>query len=214
MRVIVFDLDGTLVDSRADLVQAVNAALEAEGFPQRPPEGVARHIGRGAAHLVRMNLPESRRDEATVRRVLEAFRASYFEHLADTTRPYDGVPEALAALAEEARLGVLTNKPGEAARRLLEALGLDGAFRLVLGGGDVPRLKPHPAGLAEALRRLGGAPAQSYYVGDLPLDVETARGAGCKAAVVTWGFGEAAELRAARPDRVVTSPMRLPALAR
>ena len=202
---LVFDLDGTLVDSRTDLVASVRAMLAAQGHPDRPAGEIAGFIGRGARYLVAQSLPEAARDEASVDAALAWFRTHYAAHLADTTTAYPGIPEALAALAEGARLSVLTNKPGDMARALLDDLGLAAHFHEILGAGDVPAHKPDPGGLRRALEGCDD-PAAAWYVGDLPLDVETARGAGCRVASVLWGFSAAADLQAASPDRVIAAP--------
>ena len=201
---IVFDLDGTLVDSRRDLWRAVNEALGAVGAPTRNFEAVCARVGRGATHLVRQCLPADRRGEAEVEVALAAFSAAYTEGLAIETRPFPGVEQALAAAP--APLAVLTNKPGPMARALLEALGLSARFAQIVGAGELPALKPDPRGLAALLAALGAAPQDAWYVGDMPLDVEVARGAGCRAAAVTWGLGGRAALEAARPDRLLDTP--------
>jgi len=205
----VFDLDGTLVDSRADLVTSVAHMLEALGHPGRSREEISGFIGRGVAHLIRQSLPEGAREPAEVERAIGIFRAHYAAHLADHTRAFEGIPEALGTLSARAPLAVLTNKPGDLARSLLEQIGLAPRFEVVLGDGDVPARKPDPAGLVHACHRLGALPGDTWYVGDLPLDVETGRGAGCRVTVVTWGLGDRAALEAAKPDRVLERPSAL-----
>lgn len=200
---LVFDLDGTLIDSRRDLVSAVRRMLASLGHPDRDPDEIVGFIGRGAPFLVAQSLPAGARDPASVEAAVAVFRRHYLAHLTDETRPFPGVPEVLARLAGRARLAVLTNKPGDAARRLCEALDLGRHLDLVLGAGDVPALKPDPAGLAAAWARLGCPPEEGWYVGDLALDVETARKVGCRAAAVTWGMGPVDELAAAGPDRLL-----------
>ena len=213
MQALVFDLDGTLVDSRADLAGAVNAALAAAGHPGPPQDAIVRHIGRGARHLLRQVLPDEVQSEAEVERLLPLFRTHYLAHLADETRPYEGIPEVLSRLVSEGvPLGVVTNKPGEAARHLLRALDLDAYFRVVVAAEEGRPLKPAPDGLLAALGALGVAPKRAVYVGDLPLDVETARRAGCRAAAVRWGYGAREAVVAAGPDLLVERPADLPAV--
>lgn len=202
----VFDLDGTLVDSRADLVTSVGHMLEALGHPGRSREEISGFIGRGVAHLIRQSLPEGAREPARVDEAIGVFRAHYAAHLADHTRAFEGIPEALETLSARGPLAVLTNKPGDLARSLLTQIGLAPRFTVILGDGDVPARKPDPAGLRHACDRLGRSAADTWYVGDLPLDVETGRGAGCLVAVVTWGLGDRAALEAAKPDRVLDRP--------
>lgn len=205
--VVIFDLDGTLIDSRVDIARAMNAALAALGHPTRPEPEIFGFIGRGVRWLVERSLPEQAR--AGLDGAVAAFRAEYERRDVDVTRPFPGIPEALDALAARAaRCAVLTNKPGDAARRVLGRLGLEARFALVLGGGDVPE-KPDPRGLGAACARLGVPPPGAWYVGDLPLDVEVARAAGCRAAAAGWGYGEPAALERARPDRTLAAPMEL-----
>jgi len=208
----IFDLDGTLVDTRCDLVASVNRTLRVLGHPERSEAEVVRCIGRGARNLIRGCLPASARADASVDTVLAAFRADYAAHLVVRTRPYDGVVAALAALGAHGPLAVLTNKPGPLARSLLDQLGLASSFAAIFGPDDLGAYKPDPGGLLQTLERLGCAPAAAWYIGDLPLDVETARAAGCRAASVAWGLGDEASLRAARPDRLLLSPADLPSL--
>ena len=134
------------------------------------------------------------------------FRAHYAVHATDVTRPFPGIVDALDALAARGFvLAVLTNKHGEAARLILDRLGLAHRFALILGGGDVSALKPDPAGLLDCLARLGVASAHAWYVGDLALDVDTARRAGVPAAGASWGYGDRGALEAARPQMMLVS---------
>lgn len=205
---VVFDLDGTLVDSRKDLVDAMSWLLSELGHPPRPFGEVVSYVGKGVESLVRRSLPEEvARDEEALLRAVTLFRRRYGAHLADATRPYRGVEEAIERMAARgAPLFVLTNKPGGMARRLMEALGLTSLFRGVLGAGDVPAHKPDPAGLIAICKEAGVAPARAWYVGDMGLDVKTARAAGCKAALVTWGYEGEAPVETARPDRIIRRP--------
>ena len=198
---IVFDLDGTLVDPRDDLSASTNAALRGLGLPERSRDEVASFIGEGARRLIEKAL-EPRAD--LVDRALPLFFEHYGEHLLDRTRPYAGVPEMLRSL--EAPLAVATNKPGKFARRILAGLGLLDAFVAVLGGDDGPR-KPDPA-LVDRLRALVAAPAErTVLVGDSRTDVATARAARVELIAVAWGLGSLEELRAAgaREGEIVSS---------
>jgi phosphoglycolate phosphatase len=188
VRLVVFDLDGTLVDSSEDLARAVNAALErvAPGAPPLPVGVVRRFIGNGAGTLVARSLAA-----VGVRRppeeVLPIFLACYGERLLDTTRLYPGVAEALEALSRR-RLAVLTNKPGDLSRRLLEGLGVAHHFQGIYGGGDVPARKPDPAGLLKVLGEASAAREEALMVGDSAVDVLTGRSAGVRTAGVSYGL--------------------------
>lgn len=201
---IVFDLDGTLVDSRPDLAAAVNAVRGELGLPALPVERVVAFVGHGAWMLVRRSLPEEvagRDFEAAHRRFLEL----YYDRCLEETRPYPGVEAMLEALAARYPLAVVTNKPERHTRKVLEGLGLAPRLRFALGGDSLPERKPDPGPLREAGRRLGvDDPARLLYVGDSAIDGETARRAGAPAVLVAWGFGTAEELAAceavARPE--------------
>jgi phosphoglycolate phosphatase len=209
-RLVVFDLDGTLIDSSHDLAAAVNHTLQelAPGTPALLEDDVRTFIGDGARVLVtrslaRAGLPHSA-DE-----VLPVFLESYRARLLDTTRLFPGVREALDALRADC-LAVLTNKPGEMSRAILEGLGVASRFGYVLGGGDLPARKPDPAGLRRLMTETGAAPACTAMVGDSAIDVLTGRAAGVVTVGVRYGFAPES-LRATAPDVVVDEPRELPA---
>lgn len=202
---LVFDLDGTLVDSRRDLAAATNAALGrvAPGVEALPLEVVTSFIGEGARLLVERSLRYAGLD-LPPEEVLPVFFECYRERLLDTTRLYPGVAQALEALAGTT-LAVLTNKPGEFSRAILDGLGVASHFARIWGAGDVPERKPDPAGLRRLLAGLGADAAGTWMVGDSAIDVQTARAAGLRVTGVTWGFDPVA-LRAAGPDRLLDEP--------
>jgi phosphoglycolate phosphatase len=188
VRVAILDLDGTVVDTLDDLVSSVNAALAEVGLAPRPRDTIRQFVGEGARRLVsRAVFPR----EELVEPALEAWWRHYEAHLLDRTRPYPGVPEALAQAGRT--LAIHTNKPGRLARRILDGLGLSSRFAEVLGGDEAPR-KPDPAGTLGLLARLGGRPEDAIFVGDSRVDVETARKAGIPMVAVTWGFRPREEL--------------------
>jgi phosphoglycolate phosphatase len=198
LKAVVYDLDGTLVDSRGDLADAVNAMLEALGLPRRPDEIIWSFIGEGAERLVRRSLgPEH---EQRLPEALKSWRAEYGRRLLLKTRPYPGVRDLL--LVPPRARGVLTNKPGGFAREILQGLGMLGSFRAVIGGDEAPK-KPEPDGLLELCRALGAAPAETLLVGDSTVDVATGRAARVRVCAVTWGLGDRAALSAASPDHLV-----------
>jgi phosphoglycolate phosphatase len=209
---LVFDLDGTLVDSSRDLASATNAALRrvAPGSPAIPLEVVIGFVGEGARLLVERSLRHAGVDRPADE-VLPVFLDCYGERLLDTTRLYDGIAEALEALAGHT-LAVLTNKPGPLSRTILEGLGVASRFARVWGAGDVASRKPDPAGLLRLLDELGGERGAAWMIGDSAVDVRTARAAGVRAAGVLWGL-DPTGLQAAAPDRLLTRPSELAALA-
>jgi phosphoglycolate phosphatase len=213
-RLLVFDLDGTLVDSSGDIAASLNAALDrlAPGTAPIPTSRILDFVGEGARLLVERSL-EHKRLALPVDDVLAAYLDCYRAHLLDTTRLYPGLAEALEALdAAGTALAVLTNKPGDLSRAMLEGLGVAARFTRILGAGDVPARKPDPAGIAMLLKELGVEAAQAWMVGDSATDVETARAASVRVAGVSWGFHPAA-LRAAAPDRILDDPRELASLA-
>ncbi|HJQ83760.1 MAG TPA: HAD hydrolase-like protein [Candidatus Binatia bacterium] len=204
---VAFDLDGTLVDSGDDLAAAVNHVLVTLGRPPIAPATVRRYVGDGARVLVERTLGAD--GEALVPRALEIFLAYYGAHLLDATRPYPGIPAALAALAARGvALSVLTNKPVAMSRAILDGVGLGRCFVEVVGGDSLPVRKPDPAGLEHLRVRTGTARERMLLVGDSAIDVRTAAAANVAFCGVAWGLAPEA-LHAARPARVIESPERL-----
>jgi phosphoglycolate phosphatase len=208
---LVFDLDGTLVDSSRDLATATNAALRrvAPDAPAVPLEKVRTFVGNGAGVLIQKSLRHAGIDRP-VGDVLPVFLECYEECLLDTTVPYPGIPAALDAL-QGVRRAVLTNKPGPLARKLLKGLGLARHFDRVWGAGDVDARKPDPAGLLQLVAELEATPGDTWLIGDSPVDVRTGRAAGVQVAGVTWGLAPAELLREA-PDRLIETAGDLAAL--
>jgi len=209
LKAVVYDLDGTLVDSRGDLADSVNAMLQALGLPRRPDEIIWSFIGEGAERLVRRSLGPEHEDRLADG--LKSWRAEYARRLLVKTVPYPGIAELLA-VPPEAR-GVLTNKPGGFAREILQGLGMLGSFRAIVGGDEAPR-KPAPEGLLALCRTLGAAPAETLLVGDSTVDVATGRAAGVRVCAVAWGLGSHAALSAASPDHLCETAADVAALLR
>jgi phosphoglycolate phosphatase len=199
IRVVVFDLDGTLVDSSRDLATAVNASLAriAPGTPRLSDEHVRSFIGSGARKLIQRCLA-ARGLGAPVEDVLPVFLEAYRGCLLDTTRLYPGVEQALDSLAPRS-LAVLTNKPGDLSRTILQGLGVAQRFRRVYGGGDLPEKKPDPVGLLRILEETGASPGEAAMVGDSDIDVLTGRAAGVLTVGVSYGF-DPEGLRGTPPD--------------
>ena len=188
MRLIVFDLDGTLIDSKRDLSDAINALLVELGADALPIEQVAAMIGDGAAVLVRRALSASGL-KPDPRKALDRFLELYDDRLIAHTVPYDGMREVLDDLRDSYSLAVLTNKPARATGIILEQLDLAGYFDLVVGGDSPFGRKPDPAGLLHIVQSAGHAPASSILIGDSPIDLETARRAGTRICLARYGFG-------------------------
>ncbi len=211
-RLLAFDLDGTLVDSSRDIAAAMNAAMGrvAPGAPEIPLESILAFVGEGARRLVERCLQHASLD-LSPDEVLPVYLECYADRLLDTTYLYPGVGEALAAL-EGTTLAVLTNKPGDFSRSILEGLGVARHFARIWGAGDVPSRKPDPDGLLRLMADVHASPRETWMVGDSATDVDAARAAGTRSAGVTWGF-HPASLRAAGPDLLIDDPRDLPSLA-
>ena len=188
IRLIVFDLDGTLVDSHKDLAAAANALVLELGGAPITEEAVARMVGDGAAALVRRALAASGLKPDTPN-ALDRFLAIYDTCLLDQTRPYPGMVETLEQLATRYRLGVLTNKPTHATKTMLDGLDLSRFFQQVVGGDTAFGRKPDPAGLRHIIDASGASAASTMLVGDSPVDRETARRAGVRICLARFGFG-------------------------
>ena len=212
-RLVVFDLDGTLIDSIGDLAAAVNRFLAERGAGPLPVRAVAAMVGEGARLLVSRAMAAAGLDgdpAGALPRFLEIYEAM----LPGETRPYDGIPEALAALRPRARLAVLSNKPREASMKILDALGLTPFFAEVIGGdGGYPR-KPAPDGLRHLVRDAGLQPPDAILVGDSTIDLLTAHAAGTRACIARYGFGQVTfdETRLAGDELFARTPRDLPTL--
>ena len=192
-RLIAFDLDGTLIDSRRDLADSANQLIEELGGQPLTEEQIVGMVGEGAALLVRRALRAAGRGARE--HALDRFLEIYDERLLNHTRVYDGVADVVRQAHGRARLTVLTNKPTKPTERILEGLGLRGAFDEVIGGdGPYPR-KPDPAGLRAMMKAANTAPEQTMLVGDSSIDLETARRAGVRCCLVSYGFGFRSQLR-------------------
>jgi phosphoglycolate phosphatase len=189
VRALIFDLDGTLIDSKRDLIHSVNAMLAEMGRARLDEETISGYIGHGAPLLVSRALGSTAKEEE-LRRALQFFLAYYEEHKMDSTCAYPGIPEALAELSrKKVPMAVLTNKPVKISVRILESLGLASYFRVIYGGNSFETKKPDPLGANKILSEFGAPPRETMIVGDSEVDVQTARNAGTIAVAVNYGFG-------------------------
>jgi phosphoglycolate phosphatase len=216
---IVFDLDGTLVDSAPDLVDSLNVILGREGIPPFPTEQARKFVGRGGRMLIRQGLDAAgvATSEARLEAMFAAFIAHYEQHLAVKTRYYPGVETALDALAASGHvLAVCTNKYEKQARMLLRELGGTERFATIAGQDTFPVCKPNAAALRLTIEKAGGDPTRAIMIGDTETDVSTARNAGLP--VIAVDFGYAPEpIAALHPDRIISHfdelPMAIAALS-
>ena len=204
-RLFLFDLDGTLVDSKADIALSVNRALARTGYTPLPLSQVIEFVGEGVQRLMNRALREAGGSEPDVDRLrvaVEIYLEEYDKHLLDTTGLYVGVRETLDRLAW-ARFAVVTNKPENFSRRILEALSLADRFCAILGGDSIIQRKPDPAPLLHAMALCGAAAAETVMVGDSRIDVSAGKAAGVVTCGISGGFRGRAELEAAGCDVII-----------
>ena len=213
IKLVIFDLDGTLIDSRLDLVHSVNAALRHIGRPELPDGVIASYVGDGAPILIQRALGGEAVDEAIVRQGLQFFLSYYREHKLDHTKVYAGVREVLAAVQQASngtprKLAVLTNKPVVPSRAIVEALGLGPFFTQIYGGNSFATKKPDPEGTRQLLEEIGARPEEAAIVGDSHVDIETGQNAGLWTVGVNYGFAPHT-LEQSPPDVLVDTPQEL-----
>lgn len=202
MNLLIFDLDGTLIDSKKDLANSVNATRVHMGREPIDDEVVSTWVGNGAPVLIRRAMG-AEASEQDVERALEYFLGYYREHMLDNTVLYPGVREGLDELRErQVRMAVLTNKPVRFSRDLVKGLGVGEHFFQVYGGNSFDQKKPHPIGIETLRQEAGASPEQTLMIGDSAVDIATARNAGVPSCGVTWGL-QPETLRAERPDLLV-----------
>ncbi|MBL8229826.1 MAG: HAD-IA family hydrolase [Bryobacterales bacterium] len=199
MRLLIFDLDGTLIDSQQDLVNAVNAARVHMGFAELAAETIHSYVGNGAPVLIRRAMGPDAPD-ADVERALAFFLQYYRAHMLDYTVLYPGVRESLDAFRDGGiPMAVLTNKPAHIAEAIIDGLGVARHFFRIYGGNSFEQKKPDPVGVHALLRESGVARDLALMVGDSAVDIRTARNAGIPACGVTYGF-QPESLKAEPPD--------------
>ncbi|MEO5366202.1 MAG: phosphoglycolate phosphatase [Magnetococcus sp. WYHC-3] len=209
LKAVLFDLDGTLVDTSPDLCGALNHVLAGRGYPTLPEAQVRHLVGNGARSLLARGFwgpqGEPPQDDPDFESAVTAFIDYYRDHIIHHgSRPYPGVESTLALLkAQGVGLAVVTNKPEALALRLLDRLDLLDPFALVVGGDTLPQRKPHAAPLQRAMDHLGSTPASTVMVGDSHVDIHAARNAGCRVIAVSYGYHQGLGLDGFAPDRVV-----------
>jgi len=202
---IIFDLDGTLLDTLDDIAFSMNAALAQFGAPAHPPQDYRRLVGQGLDTLAYLALPEEKRDETTVKQCVAAMRKVYAGRWACSTRPYAGIPETLALLSRaNVRCAVCSNKAHDFTVKMV-AHFFAAAFEMVIGGGTFAP-KPDPAGALHCAEAMGIAPRDFLYVGDSDVDMKTAVNAGMYPAGAAWGFRSREELLANGAKIILKKP--------
>lgn len=206
VKAVVFDVDGTLLDTIGDLASAANAMRSEFGLAPLDPELIRTFVGKGIVNLVSRTLADNRGnlDQGALNAAVAVFERHYALCLAATSRPYPGVEQGLQALrAKGLRLGCITNKAARFTQPLLERTGLAGYFEIVLSGDSLPRKKPDPLPLLHAARFFDIEPRKLLLIGDSVNDVQAARAAGCPVFVVPYGYNEGHDIRALDCDVVI-----------
>ena len=215
MNLICLDLDGTLEDSRADMVAVAQRVRKQLGLPARPDNAILPWVNKGMEQLYRACFDDHiKGDEAKLAEVRKWYEADYFDHVAVETRLYPGIASAVERLATVGSLACVTNKPERISWRLLEVLGISKFFSTVVGGDSCPKTKPDPMVLEAAARRCGfnGKPARSFMIGDSAADIAMGRAFGAATIWCAWGYVQ--HLGDQRADAVADRPEQLPELVR
>ena len=203
---IIFDLDGTLLDTLDDIAFSMNAALRELGAPPHPPHDYRHLVGQGLGTLAYLALPEEKRDEKTVEQCVAAMRKVYEERWACSTIPYAGIPEMLASLRRaKVRCAVCSNKAHDFTVKIVTRFFGAAAFETVLGGGKFAP-KPDPAGALHSAAAMGAAPEDFLYVGDSDVDMKTAVNAGMYPVGAAWGFRSKEELLTNGAKVIINKP--------
>lgn len=209
-RLIVYDLDGTLVDSLGDLADAMNAVLQSRGYPTHPEASYRHFVGDGVGNLVLRALPQEVDPANIFDDCREQMKREYTARMLNRTRPYDGIPEVLAAFQHAGiDQAVFTNKPEPAAREMVGVLFPQFPWVQVIGAASERPLKPDPTGLIELIASHGCRNDEVWYVGDTNTDMHTGISVPVFTIGVTWGFRDAGELRSAGADLLVDHPREL-----
>lgn len=213
MDTIIFDLDGTLLDTLEDLTDSVNYAMEQFDLPTHTLEAVRGFVGNGVAKLIERAIPQGM-ENPSYEAILTAFKEHYAKHCEDKTRPYEGVPELLSVLQEQGyHLAIVSNKFDGAVKRLCEKY-FKGYITVAIGESDQVKRKPAPDTVYQALRELGCEASQAVYVGDSEVDLQTAKNVPLPCISVLWGFRTEEQLlcAGAKADQIIKTPQELPAL--
>jgi phosphoglycolate phosphatase len=207
---VIFDLDGTLIDSLGDLADSLNLVLEGYGYATHPRDSYRHFVGDGIEMLVRRALPPEIVDEIDIPGVVSKMRQEYSTRWTATTRPFPGIPELLIELhSRRIQTAVLSNKPDTPTRRIVGELFDDIVFEIVRGALEGVPLKPDPTAALDIVSELGVGAGRSIFIGDTRIDVATGRNAGMRTVGVTWGYRDAHELVEAGADHVIGTPLEM-----
>ena len=207
-KAVLFDMDGTVLDTLDDLADSVNRSLREFGLPEVSRFQVGQSLGNGAKYLIRHCLPEGS-DEALCERVLSFYKPWYDAHCRIKTKPYDGILQLMETLrADGVSQAIISNKPDSAVQELAEAF-FPGLMDVVIGESPAVKRKPSPDTVVAAARQMGLMASDCVYIGDTEVDLETARNAGMDCIPVSWGFRTEEQLCAAGAEEIIRSPEEL-----
>ena len=199
LELLIFDLDGTLIDSKSDIASSINHSLAQEGFPMLPQKTIEGFVGRGMMYLIKDVIGEPTEEQA--KKVAQNFWDHYMEHLLDQTKMYPGVLEFLNEFPKIQK-AVVTNKPYAFSKKILEGLNIHHHFKWLIGGDSLPHQKPSPKMLDPIFEELGRKPS-TLFVGDSQIDMDCGKAAGLLTCGVTYGFRDHEELIACKPDYLI-----------
>ena len=206
-RAVLFDLDGTLLNTLQDIADSVNKGLGYLGFPQHETEAYKMLVGEGREVLTKLALPKNHQDDFTVQKLLEYINEEYETHWADNTRPYPGIPELLDALtANNIKMAVLSNKADDLTKMNVSRMLSRWRFALIVGAKPSVPNKPDPTVALQIAKQLDISPAEFLYLGDSGIDMETANQAGMYPVGALWGFRSADELLAGGAKALIKHP--------
>jgi phosphoglycolate phosphatase len=209
-KAVLFDLDGTLLDTLEDIANSANSALVRYGLPTHSVDAYRYFIGDGVTMLISRALPDENRDSDIIAKCVKGFRQDYSRNWNVNTRPYEGVPELLDALAaKHIKMAVLSNKPDDFTKQCVSELLPNHDFEMILGQRDAIPIKPDPVGALQIADRLGITPSRFLYLGDSAIDMKTAVRAGMFPVGALWGFRPLEELREHGAQAVIEHPMDL-----
>ena len=211
MDTVIFDLDGTLLDTLEDLTDSVNYAMERFGLPAHTPDAVRGFVGNGVAKLIERAIPQGV-ENPSYEAIFETFKEHYAKHCEDKTRPYEGIMEVLALLKKQGyHLAIVSNKFDGAVKQLCKKY-FGEYISVAIGESDQVKRKPAPDTVYQALRELGSESCRAIYVGDSEVDLQTAQNAQLRCVSVTWGFRTKEQLLNAGAGPIIRTPQELPEL--
>ncbi len=207
-KAVLFDLDGTLLDTIEDIGDALNRVLEQSGFPVHNKDAYSSFVGDGADNLISRALPEDKRTDTIIRSCLDAFLEDYGRNWNVKTRLYDGIPELLDSITTRGlKMAVLSNKPHRYTKECIDGFLSDWDFDVVIGQRDDVPKKPHPAGALEIAKQMKILPSDFLYLGDTEIDLKTSFAAGMFPVGVLWGFRSAEELKKGGAKALINNPL-------